>query len=1171
MAARNRRAMGFLVYVYLGYLLLARVQSNPVNIPVNQVPLTLWERAWSALNEHSPTHHLYAQGNLINAQELVEPPYKIYKFTYNLSPICGAESPVSGSPCPKEACTIDLKQDENGEIETLNDSIQCMYFYPADAQNEVSQEQQGDQSTSYQEQEDSQVTESLAEQVNNNRSVELYHEVQETGDENVRPFIAMRASNPSYCPGCPYELNPQLMGLLPFSKQALKSMDEQSTGDYKHKLIKIVKVTRSVPVSSNVIQYQLLLLIGESECLKNALEQDECPLQVDVPAKLCLITFEQQPWQQTGLKITKNNCTSPENVSSSNNLSQQPDSESLSQMTVKYDEGQPLKDAYEGLKDILDNYTHAPTSPEISSESKETSSKRAVTEPTIVKILLNRSQDDEKNEGFFDKTKEFGEFLEDFDVPVKVEHVTPESMKEGEFKRKKVRAENFMVEKAIDRNVVNRQKRSPQVQLVGAPSPISVNDSDVQMYVEKALRKVSHDSDEPNEPIIVEIVKATVQVVAGSLHKITVKMGTSDCPKGTKNNCQLQAGSEVKDCQISVLSQSWLDKGEPSITVECPPPPEMVEKATDRNVVNRQKRSPQVQLVGAPSPISVNDSDVQIYVEKALRKVSHDSDEPNEPIVVEIVKATVQVVAGSLHKITVKMGTSDCPKGTKNNCQLQAGSEVKDCQISVLSQPWLDKGEPSITVECPPPPEMVEKATDRNVVNRQKRSPQVQLLGAPSPISVNDSGVQMYVEKALRKVSHESNEPNEPIVVEIVKATVQTVAGRLHKITVRMGTSNCPKGTKNNCQLQAGSEVKDCQISVLSQPWLDNGEPSITVECPPPEKSHRKERSLRGTNYNEKMLRIAEDMRSERLFENFVNTYNRTYATEEERNLRLSIFRENLGIIRLLRKNEQGTGQYGVNQFADVSTEEFHAFYLGLRPDLRTENNIPLRQAEIPDIELPNSFDWRQKGAVTPVKNQGMCGSCWAFSVTGNVEGQYAIKHNKLLSLSEQELVDCDDLDEGCNGGLPDNAYRAIEKLGGLELESDYPYEAENERCHFKKNMAKVQVGSAVNITSNETQIAQWLVANGPISIGINANAMQFYMGGVSHPFKFLCNPKNLDHGVLIVGYGTSNYPLFHKKLPYWIVKNSWGDRWGEQGYYRVYRGDGTCGLNTMASSAVVV
>lgn len=793
----------------------------------------------------------------------MEPPYKVYKFTYNLSPICGAESPIPGSPCPKEACTIDLKQDEDGEIETLNDSIQCMYFYPADAQNEVSQEQQGDQGTSYQEQEDSQVTESLAEQINVNRSVELRHEVQETGDENVKPFIAMRASSTGYCPGCPYELNPQLMGLLPFSKQALKSMDEQSTGDYKHKLIKIVRVIRSIPVWSNVIQYQLLLLIGESECLKNALEQDECPLQVDVPAKLCLVTFEQQPWQQTGLKITRNNCTNSENASSPNSPSQQPVLESMSQVTVKYDEGQPSKDVYEGLKDMLDNYTHAPTPSETNSEPKET----AVTEPTVMKILLNRSQDDEKSEGFTDKIKEYGEFLEDFDIPVKMEHVTPdtrEPVKEEEFKQKKVSAEDFMVEKVTDRNIVNRQKRSSDRQLVGAPSSTSIDNPQIQLYAQKALRKVSQESDNSNEPIIVEIVEASVQVVAG----------------------------------------------------------------------------------------------------------------------------------------------------------------------------------------------------------------------------------------------------------------------QLYKIKVRMGTSNCLKGTKDNCQLQAGSKIEDCLISVWSRPWLDKDEPSITVQCPSPAQNHRRKRSLRGTNYNEKMLRIAQDMRNERLFENFITTYNRTYATAEEKNLRFTIFRENLGIIRLLRKNEQGSGQYGINQFADVSTEEFRALYLGLRPDLRTENNIPLRQAEIPDVELLASFDWRQKGVVTPVKNQGMCGSCWAFSVTGNVEGQYAIKHDNLLSLSEQELVDCDDLDEGCNGGLPDNAYRAIEKLGGLELESDYPYDGEDEKCHFKKNMAKVQLSSAVNITSNETQMAQWLVVNGPISIGINANAMQFYMGGVSHPFKFLCNPKNLDHGVLIVGYGTSSeYP----------------------------------------------
>lgn len=135
-----------------------------------------------------------------------------------------------------------------------------------------------------------------------------------------------------------------------------------------------------------------------------------------------------------------------------------------------------------------------------------------------------------------------------------------------------------------------------------------------------------------------------------------------------------------------------------------------------------------------------------------------------------------------------------------------------------------------------------------------------------------------------------------------------------------------------------------------------------------------------------------------------------------------------------------------------------------------------------------------------------------------------------------------------------------------------------------------MQVIGGVEISKNETEMAQWLIQNGPISIGINANGMQFYrgklgdnvevnnrvmvfsryLGGVSHPWKALCSAGGIDHGVLIVGYGTAQYPKFNKTLPYWIVKNSWGTRWGEQGYYRVYRGDGTCGLNAMASSAVI-
>lgn len=778
----------------------------------------------------------------------------MYKFTYDLSPICGTES------CPREACTIDLKQDEHGDIETLNDSIQCMYFYPADAQNDMSQEQQ-----SYQEQEDSQVTqENLTEQVNSNRSVELDHEIQETGDENVRPFIAMRASGNSYCPGCPYELNPNLPGLLAFGEQALRSMDEQTTSDYKHKLMSIVRVTRSVPVSSNVIEYQLLLLIGESECLKNALEQEqECPLRTTIPTKLCLVTFEQRPWQQTSLRITKNNCTDPENVSSTNSQPQRSNLESESLVTVKYDEEESGTDVYESLKEMLDNYTHAPSTPSKEPEGAE------ITESAIVKIVLNKSQDDEKILGFTDKTKEFKEFLEDFDLPVKMEDATADTVgamkevKEEKFQRKKV--EDIKFEKENNKGDVN----------------------------------------------------------------------------------------------------------------------------------NRKKRSRS--LVGAPVTTPIDNPEIQLYAGKALHKISAESDSPNEPLIVEITEASRQVVAGTLYKIKVKLGTSDCPKGTKNNCQLQAGSEVKECLITVWSRPWIDHDSPEITVECP--------------------------------------------------------------------------------------------SSENN----------------------------------------RRKRSLRGANYHKNMLKIVDDMKIERLFDRFAETYNRMYSTPEERNLRLQIFRENLGIINLLQETEQGTAQYGINMFADVSREEFRTRYLGLRPDLRSENEIPLREAEIPDVTLPPSFDWRQKGAVTPVKDQGSCGSCWAFSVTGNVEGQYALKHGRLLSLSEQELVDCDDLDEGCNGGLPDNAYRSIEKLGGLELETDYPYEAEDEKCHFKRNLVKVELTSAVNITSNETQIAQWLVQNGPISIGINANAMQFYMGGVSHPFKFMCNPNSLDHGVLIVGYGTSS--TYHAEL----------------------------------------
>ena len=165
-------------------------------------------------------------------------------------------------------------------------------------------------------------------------------------------------------------------------------------------------------------------------------------------------------------------------------------------------------------------------------------------------------------------------------------------------------------------------------------------------------------------------------------------------------------------------------------------------------------------------------------------------------------------------------------------------------------------------------------------------------------------------------------------------------------------------------------------------------------------------------------------------FKAFVQTHGKNYANEKEYGRRYKIFKQNMKKVQFLRETERGTGQYGVTPFADMTEKEFRTQKLGLKQNL-AKDAPDWPEADIPDVSLPKSIDWRKMNAVTPVKNQGQCGSCWAFSVTGNVEGQWSIRRGKLLSLSEQELVDCDKLDQGCNGGLPSNAYEAILELGG--------------------------------------------------------------------------------------------------------------------------------------------
>ncbi|XP_007972284.3 LOW QUALITY PROTEIN: cathepsin F [Chlorocebus sabaeus] len=298
------------------------------------------------------------------------------------------------------------------------------------------------------------------------------------------------------------------------------------------------------------------------------------------------------------------------------------------------------------------------------------------------------------------------------------------------------------------------------------------------------------------------------------------------------------------------------------------------------------------------------------------------------------------------------------------------------------------------------------------------------------------------------------------------------------------------------------------------------------------------------------------------IFKNFVITYNRTYESKEEARWRLSVFVNNMVRAQKIQALDRGTAQYGVTKFSDLTEEEFRTIYLN--PLLREEPGNKMKPAKSVGDLAPPEWDWRSKGAVTKVKDQGMCGSCWAFSVTGNVEGQWFLNQGTLLSLSEQELLDCDKMDKACMGGLPSNAYSAIKNLGGLETEDDYSYRGHMQACNFSAEKAKVYINDSVELSQNEQKLAAWLAKRGPISVAINAFGMQFYRHGISRPLRPLCSPWLIDHAVLLVGYGNRS------DIPFWAIKNSWGTDWGEKGYYYLHRGSGACGVNTMASSAVV-
>ncbi|XP_071135630.1 procathepsin L-like [Mytilus edulis] len=307
-------------------------------------------------------------------------------------------------------------------------------------------------------------------------------------------------------------------------------------------------------------------------------------------------------------------------------------------------------------------------------------------------------------------------------------------------------------------------------------------------------------------------------------------------------------------------------------------------------------------------------------------------------------------------------------------------------------------------------------------------------------------------------------------------------------------------------------------------------------------------------------------------WEKFKLEHSKSYHTIEEETYRRTVFKKNA--LKIEEHNKQyslGQKSYylGINQFADLEHWEYmqhHGFQVK-----KTVNRTSTGSKFLPPLNavLPENVDWRDKGYVTPVKNQGQCGSCWSFSTTGALEGQHFRKSGKLLSLSEQQLVDCsgDYGNEGCNGGLMDDAFKYIKAVGGLETEDDYPYTAKQHKCDFDASETVASDTGFVDVESgSESDLKKASASVGPISVAIDAShqSFQLYKGGVYDEEE--CSSKNLDHGVLCIGYGTDD-----SGNDYWLVKNSWGETWGDQGYVKMTRNkDNQCGIATQASYPLV-
>jgi cathepsin L len=300
----------------------------------------------------------------------------------------------------------------------------------------------------------------------------------------------------------------------------------------------------------------------------------------------------------------------------------------------------------------------------------------------------------------------------------------------------------------------------------------------------------------------------------------------------------------------------------------------------------------------------------------------------------------------------------------------------------------------------------------------------------------------------------------------------------------------------------------------------------------------------------------------------FTSKYEKNYA-HDEAYYRYTIFKQTVDYIDHFNKNlaKDRSFSVGINAFSDLTKEEFSKYYLGTKVD--ATKHVKTGQKFVPKIDLgavPTTWNWTSQGAVTPIKNQGQCGSCWAFSTTGSTEGCHFLNTKSLVGLSEENLVECSQSEgnEGCEGGLMDDAFKYIIANKGIDTETSYPYtsgEGEAGACAFEAANCGSTITAYTDVTSESEPALLQACVGAPISVAIDAGEASFqsYTSGVYYEPE--CSSTQLDHGVLAVGWGT------YQGEAYWLVKNSWGTDWGLNGYIMMSRNrNNNCGIATMAS-----